>query len=220
MDLSPAPMQPQSPQSDELHRRSLVVWDVPSAIECGKPFTIKLGVKCADGCQPAGWPVEVRDGDGVTRATVALGDALWPGTAALYYVDLQLTAPAEVGLFGWEAVAPALLSDADDASGHAESRMAFSLRAVPAPDFRLTVIAIDRKSQAPVPGVKVVVHPYQARTNAAGVAELDLPRGQYRLFVSGKDFFPFRTDGELTSDLTLRAELDLDLGPTDAELWS
>jgi hypothetical protein len=52
------------------------------------------------------------------------------------------------------------------------------------------------------------------------VAELSLPRGQYRLFVSGQSFFPFRSDGELKSDLTIRAELDPDLGPTDAEIWS
>lgn len=206
--------------TEELHPRSVVVWDVPSAIECGRPFVIRLGVKCSAACRPTSWPIEVRDADGQTRATAALGDALWPGTAALYYADVELTAPAEVGLFGWEAIAPALAAEATDAEGHAQASAAFSVRAVPPPECRLTVIAIDRSRQEPVRDAKVVVHPYHARTDANGVAELDLPRGQYRLFVSGKDFFPFRSDGELTANLTIRAELDLDLGPTDAETWS
>jgi len=84
----------------------------------------------------------------------------------------------------------------------------------------LKVIAVDARSRAPVPGAKVVVHPYHALTNAEGIAELRVPKGAYRLFVSGRDRFPFRSDGEIDSDVTIQAELDEDFGPSDAELWS
>ena len=47
-----------------------------------------------------------------------------------------------------------------------------------------------------------------------------MPKGAYRLFVSGRDRFPFRSDGEIDSDVTIQAELDEDFGPSDAELWS
>jgi hypothetical protein len=57
-------------------------------------------------------------------------------------------------------------------------------------------------------------------TNLEGIAELKEPKGAYRLFVSGRDRFPFWADGEVYADTTIRAELDLDLGPSDAELWS
>jgi hypothetical protein len=40
------------------------------------------------------------------------------------------------------------------------------------------------------------------------------------VFVSGKNFFPLRLEGELTADLTIDAELEVDREPTDAELWS
>jgi hypothetical protein len=40
------------------------------------------------------------------------------------------------------------------------------------------------------------------------------------LIVSGRDRFPCRSDGEVGADTTIRAELDVDLGPSDAELWS
>jgi hypothetical protein len=71
-----------------------------------------------------------------------------------------------------------------------------------------------------VRGARVVVHPYRAVTDAEGVAELRVPKGAYRLFVSGGDYFPFRSDGEIGADVTIRAELDVDRGPSDAELWS
>ena len=64
------------------------------------------------------------------------------------------------------------------------------------------------------------MNPYHARTNLDGIAELKVPKGAYRLFVTGRDRFPFRVDGEIDGDLTIRAELDPDFGPSDAELWS
>jgi hypothetical protein len=82
------------------------------------------------------------------------------------------------------------------------------------------VVAVDAASRAPVRGARVVVHPYRSVTDAQGVAELRVPKGTYRLFVSGRDYFPFRSDGEVRADITIQAELDADRGPTDAELWS
>jgi hypothetical protein len=175
----------------------------------------------------------VRDHDGNAVASAALGDTPWQGTAGLYYAELKLTAPDAAGLYAWQVVAPAVVSDekggADapdgdtdetEARGHEEVSARFNVRAAPAPECRLTVIAIDRESQSPVSGAKVVVHPYRAFTDARGVAEVRVPKGAYRLFVSGRDHFPFRADGEVTADLTITAELSLDLGPSDAELWS
>ena len=75
------------------------------------------------------------------------------------------------------------------------------------------------ESQKPVEGAKVVVHPYEAFTDKCGVAEVRLPRGGYRLFVSGRKYFPFRSDGEMSKDVTIRAELTLDLEISDADVW-
>ena len=65
------------------HSTRVVVWDAPSAIECGEKFSVKLGVKCSSECRPDGWAVEVRDHDGKKQATATLSDDPWPGTAAL-----------------------------------------------------------------------------------------------------------------------------------------
>jgi hypothetical protein len=76
------------------------------------------------------------------------------------------------------------------------------------------------ESQTPVEGAKVVLHPYKTFTDERGMAEVSVPRGEYRLFVSGKKHFPFKSDCDVQTDLTIRAELALDLELTDADIWS
>jgi hypothetical protein len=84
----------------------------------------------------------------------------------------------------------------------------------------LTVVAVDVESHAPVEGAKVVLHPYRTFTDERGVAEVRVPQGEYRLFVSGKKYFPFRSECDIEADVTIRAELALDRELSDADIWS
>ncbi len=202
----------------ETHATRIVVWDTPTAVECGATLRFKIGVKCAAECSSAGWRVAVRDVAGGELATAVMGGVPSPGTSALHFAAVELPAPATEGLHAWEA---ALVPDSsEDGPAHAPTSVGFQIRAVRAPECLLRVIAIDAASGAPVPGAKVVVHPYRSVTGVDGTAELRVPKGAYRLFVSGRDYFPFRSDGEVAADVTIRAELDVDRGPSDAELWS
>ena len=198
------------------HSTRVVVWDAPSAIECGETFSIKVGVKCSSECRPDGWALEVRDHDGKELAKATLHDNPWPGTAAVYYAEMDLMAPDTEGFYTWEARAPAASLDI----AHAESAVSFGVRVVPTPECLLTVVAMDKESQAPVKGAKVAVHPYRAFTDERGVAEVKVPKGEYRLFVSGKKYFPFRSDRDVSTDMTIRAELAVDPGLSDADIWS
>ena len=206
--------------SVEPHSRRVVVWDAPSTIECGEKFSVKLGVKCSSECPPDGWTVEVRDQDGDERAAATVSGEPWPGTSALYYAEVDLSAPDTEGLYEWEAKAPG----DDPADGlnlpHAECIAPFSVRVVPTSECLLTVVAIDMESQTPVEGAKVALHPYKAFTDERGVAEVRVPKGEYRLFVSGKKYFPFRSECDIKADVTIRAELDLDRELSDADIWS
>jgi hypothetical protein len=202
----------------EAHATRIVVWDVPSAVECGAPFRIRVGVKCAAECSAAMRTVQIRDASGRCVASAPVGETPWPGTS-LYSTEIALNGPQAAGLQAWEAVA--LEVDAKPSGCvHAAACTLFQVRAVPAPDYLVKVVAVDAESRAPLPGAKVVVHPYRAVTDASGVAEIRVPKGAYRLFVSGRDHFPFRSDGEISADVTIHAALDKDLGPSDAELWS
>ena len=198
------------------HATRVVVWDAPPTVERGKRFSIKLGVTCPSDCRPKGWPVEVRDHDGRRQASATLSDTPWPGTATLYYAEVDLTAPDAEGLHPWEARAPAGGVEVP----HTEGTARFGVRVVPPPECRVTVVAVDAERQTPVSGAKVVMHPYRAVTDERGVAEVRVPKGAYRLFVSGPNHIPFRRDGEMTTDVTIRAELASDLEISDADIWS
>ena len=200
---------------DTPHSARVVVWDVPSTLESGQKFSIKLGVKCSSDCRPDGWRVEIRDQDGQRRGQAVVGSEPWPGTDALFRAEIDLSAPDTQGLHAWEARVPV---DGLDIP-HVECIAPFGVRVVPPSECLLTVLAIDMESQKPVEGAKVVVHPYEAFTDKCGVAEVRLPRGGYRLFVAGRKYFPFRSDGEMSKDVTIRAELTLDLEISDADVW-
>jgi hypothetical protein len=204
----------------EPHSTRIVVWDAPPAVECGAAFKLKVGVKCAAECGAGARRVEIRDGDGRSIGSAAVGDVPLAGTSALHYAELELRAPATEGLHAWEARSAEVVDVATGRATHSAASAGFQVRAVRAPECLLKVVAVDARTYAAIPGAKVVVHPYHALTNEHGIAELRLPKGAYRLFVSCRERFPFRSDGELAGDVTIRAELDEDLGPSDAELWS
>jgi hypothetical protein len=203
----------------EAHATRVVVWDVPVAVEPGAAFRVKVGVKCAAECSSAGRRIEIRDAEGRVVASGSAGEAPLLGTSALHYAELELRAPSVEGLHAREAFVACAADDTRQLT-HEAASAPFQIRAVRTPECRLKVIAVDARSRLPVPGAKVVVHPYHALTNADGIAELRVPKGAYRLFVSGRDRFPFRSDGEIDADVTIQAELDEDFGPSDAELWS
>jgi hypothetical protein len=198
------------------HGTRIVVWDVPATIECGETFSVTVGVKCSSECRPDGWTVEVHDHDGRTRASATTSIEPWPDTAGLHYAHVALSAPDAEGLYTWEARAPVSTLDIP----HAEGVARFGVRAVPTPECLLTVVALDVESQTPVQGAKVVVHPYKTVTDEHGVAKVRVPEGEYRLFVSGKKYFPFRSDCDVKADLTIKADLVVDREVSDADIWA
>lgn len=188
------------------HDTRIVVWDVPVTIECGKTFSVRVGVKCSSGCRSDGWTVEVHDHDGKRQASATTSSAPWPDTAGLHHAQVELNAPDREGLYTWEVRAPVNAPEIP----HAEGVARFGVRAVPTPECLLTVVAVDVESQTPVEGAKVVVHPYKTFTDEDGVAKVRIPEGEYRIFVSGKRYVPFRSDCDVKADVTIRADLALD----------
>lgn len=198
------------------HQVSVVVWDVPSAITAGETFHFKVGVKCSSGCDLTGWPFDIQDEHGGQMAAGALGDRPWPGTAALYCGEIQAAAPGAEGLHNWTVNVPGPASEIPH-QGHTAR---FGVRAVRQPECVVTIEAIDRTSHLPIKGAKVVIHPYRAFTDDNGRTQVRVPRGAYRIFVSGAQHVPYRAEYEVQDDISVRAELVVDRAPTDADLWS
>jgi len=183
------------------HTASVVVWDVPSAIVAGERFRIKVGIKCSSECHLANTDFGIHDEEGAQVATGTLPDERWPGTTGLYVAEIELDAPAGEGLYTWSV------------KGHADAFISFGVRVVSAPDCLIRVEAVDRITQTPISGARVVMHPYKAVTDERGVAEVRVAKGAYKLFVSQTRYLTFGLPVDVTADMTTRAELDLEPVP-------
>ena len=167
-------------------------------------FKVKIGAKSSAGCGLKGRGVEVlRDGKVVARG--ALGDAPFPGTAALYWTELELAAPQEAGMASWT-----VRFEADGLDlPHEGASSTFSAAIVPPPDHTLTVKVIEKDSAAPVEEALVRLGAYRAETGRAGFAEVRLPKGRYELNVwkAGYEIQPTTLDLDRDASVEIEALL-------------
>ncbi len=153
----------------------------------------------------------------------ATGGASEPGGAAEPGVESATGGASEPGVesaTGGAAESGGAAEPGAVATAQTGGRVRFGVRVVSAPECRVTVVALDAESRTPVEGARVVAHPYRAVTDERGMAELHVPAGEYRLFVSGRGCIPFRFDGAVTADTTIRAALEQDRELSDADIWS
>jgi hypothetical protein len=197
---------PTVPSAAAAHTASVVVWDVPTSVVVGETFRVKVGVKCSDECRLANAQVGIFDHQDGRVAEGRLAGEVWPGTTGLYTAEIDVRAPAEQGLFTWSV--RALLGALD--VPHEEGSTTFGVRVVEPPDYRVIVEAIDKDSQTPLAGARVVLHPYHAVTDERGIAELRVAKGAYRLFVSQTRYDTFGLPIDVIGDMTTRAELSLE----------
>lgn len=198
------------------HVLHAVVWDMPSAVESGNRATMRVGLRCSAGCCAAGWSFTLRNDKGQVVAKGTAGATPWPGTSALHHAEVAFTAPEAEGIHLWtvEGHAP------DTEQPHAAQLAEIRLRTVPAARHTLRVRAIDAQTGLPIPRAKVVVHPYRTTTGSNGEATLSLAEGDYTVFVSGKTYFAYRSQGRIDGDLSITAELYLDRDFSEADAWA
>lgn len=197
------------------HIAKLSVWDLPPAITIGERFTLKAGIKCSAGCNLAGSELGIFDADGTQLGTGTLRDDVWPGTSALYFADMDVTAPVTVGDHTWEVRVPASHSGVPHASG----AHAFTVKAVNVADCEVTIEAFDAEKQRPISGARIVMHPYRAVTGADGTAKIRLVKGTYKLLVGATRYFATAQTVDVTEDVTLRTELAFEPAEDSASFY-
>jgi hypothetical protein len=185
------------------HMTSIAVWDVPTPIVAGRPFAMKLGVRCSALCHLGGQVIEVRDESELRVGHGILNGTVWPGTAALYVAELTLTAPPSVGASSWTAS----FAEASLGLAHSSSFAVFRVLTAVPPDHKVTIEVTDTIFHVAIEDVDVRLGPYRASTGANGVAHLELPAGMYELtaWKPGYDDAPSRTV-EVRSDLIIHLE--------------
>jgi hypothetical protein len=187
------------------HTTSVVVWDTPSTVVIGERFRTKVGIKCSTECQFTNRNFEIYDHEGARIAAGTLSGDHWPGTG-LFFVEVELEAPAAEGLYTWSVKCPG----SDMEMPHGDGSTSFGVRVVSHPEYVVIVETIDKVSQTPLSRARVVMHPYRAVTDERGVAELRVAKGAYQLFVSQTGYITFGLPVEVTANMTARAELELE----------
>jgi len=158
---------------------SIAVWDVPATAVAGERFTVKVGVKSSSACDLRGCSVVVRNSADTVIGDGRLGDAPWPDTAALYWTELPLPAPATEGV----AILTVHFSASALQPPHADASATFSFVVVKAPDHTLTVKVVERDGARPLVGAHLRVGAYRATTNDAGSATLRVCKDNYPLHI-------------------------------------
>jgi hypothetical protein len=170
-------------ETETLPETSLAVWDIPTATAGGR-FRIKVGAKSSAGCALAGGRIEVLDGDGVLLAEAALGGEPWPGTAALYWTELELAAADAPGAMN---LTVRFHGGALEHHG-ASAALRVSVMAKPEHVLMVTVAS----DGVPVEEAIVRLGAVRAITDGTGVATMELAKGHYELVVwkAGYDITP------------------------------
>jgi hypothetical protein len=185
------------------HRIVVSAFKIPTAIPLGESFEVVIGAKCTSGCTLAGQRIIMHSGEDSKPVTITLGNDLWPDTEALYFSVAQLRAGETEGQVPWEVQ----LEPEGLPVPHEAEPVSFMARYVPAPEHELRVEVFDSERQTPVKGASVVVHPFRAITDDEGVALIKVPTGEHRLFVSGFQYYPFRSAIRVDGDAAIRADL-------------
>lgn len=193
------------------HACSLTAWGVPSPVPAGEALTVNVGLRCAAGCRLAGARVALLDGAGQAAGAGILGEAPWPGTAALYWTDIAARAPAAAGVQTWTAV----LLDAGTELPHAAAPAAFGFRTGPFCEHRAVVRVIEAASRRPVAGVEVRVGPYSASTAADGRAAVAIPKGAFDVSIRKGGLAARPVAVTVEGDLALDIEAEVVPGPAE-----
>ena len=203
---------------------SAAVWDVPSPVAIRSRFRVKVGISCSASCRLTGRLVDVRDETGTTIGEGRLGEQPWPGTRALYWAELELTAPATDGLTVWVLTFPA----AGMAAAHADASMPFSFKTDRPPAHRVTITVTAAETGAPIAGADVGVGVYRTATDADGLTRCEVPAGAYPLTVWSDGYGAPPTTVDVTRDVTVAvtavktltaAEQEADLERYEASQW-
>jgi hypothetical protein len=185
------------------HATCVNVWGLPSAIAAGDRFGLKVGIKCSAGCKLTGRPLRIFDHEGAQVGSASLLDDIWPGTAALYFSELEAQAPLKAGDYKWQVRTPA----SERGVPHAAGSFTFTVKVVSPPDYEVTVAAFDSATQTPINGAHVLLHPYRTSTDETGIAKVKVTRGRYKLFVSGFNYIPYEGNIDVAGDVTIGVEL-------------
>jgi hypothetical protein len=192
------------------HATSLAVWDIPAPLPLGVSAKLKVGVRCADGCQIEDQEIEILDAAQNRIGAARLGATPWPGTAGLYWAEADFIAPLSEGTQVWTA----RFSSSDLPTAHLASSLSFSLMTVKPPEHRVAVEVVEKSTNTAIGDTEVRLGVFRTLTKANGLAALEVPHGTYELHAWKMGYELVTRNLEITADLSVRIELAIEPEPS------
>jgi hypothetical protein len=159
-----------------VHETSLAVWDIAPAVVAGETVSVKVGAKSSGGCALNGCRIEVLDGDAVVASGV-LGETPWPGSSALFWTEIEMRTPSWPGTAAFAVRFDATALD----EPHRGVILPFGVSVVAKPEHTLTVKVT--AGGAAIDEAYIRLGPYRAITDAWGMAQVKMAKGDYELVV-------------------------------------
>lgn len=188
-------------ESTAKHEVSVAVWDLAGPVVVGRRATLKVGVSCSHGCALARTTVEMANEDGERIACDQLGSEPWPQTRALFWVELDVAAPANEGDHMWR-----IHASPHDASHETVMSLVRVVASRP-PEHRIAFEVIEKGSGAPLGGVELRVGAFRGTTIELGTARVDVPRGTYDVHAWKLGYDLLSTTVSVVGDATVQLEL-------------
>jgi len=192
------------------HLTRVTVWDAPPALRPGELFSFLVGVKCSSSCCLEGRALEVTDEAGRLVAVERLGSDIWPGTEGLHVARIQATAPEGVGSHAWRITC----SPGSGGVAHESGSCDLRITVTESLDCAVEVRVVELETERALSHATVVLHPFRAVTNEAGIARMCVAKGEYDLLVSCSRHTPSSTQCSITMDESITVIL------TPEGLWT
>jgi len=190
------------------HAVTLNIWGLPGAIAAGSTASMFVGARCSCGCALGGRTITIHDETGALISEAVLGDTVWQKTEALYFAEAAFSVAGGEGMHDWQV----RFAGADMTPEHASGMAPVGVRIVAPAEHVVTVEAVD-DNEAPLAGAIVSMHPFRTTTDERGVAQIHVPKGSYRLFVSARRHVSSHTEIDVSGDVSTRARLAVEIRP-------
>src|SRR5439155_18343730 len=185
------------------HETSLAIWDAPSPLVFGRSSKMKVGVRCSSGCALTGQQVQIQDAAQHPVGEGKLGPAPWPGTAGLYWTEVDVVVPPIEGMHTWTA----RFAATNQETPHLGASSNFTVITVKPPEHRVTVEVLQQDTKSAIEAGEVRLGVYRTLTDTGGIAYLDVAQGTYDLNVWKLGFDLVTQAVEVREDLTIKLEL-------------
>lgn len=167
------------------HSTSLAVWDNPTPVTLGAPFSLKVGAKCSAGCCLTGETIEILDAEGRVVGAGVLGEAVWPGTTSLYWASISVEGPVGEGPCRWSV---RMASPPQELPHGSAAAVSFSSVATRPAEHKVSIAVVEQETGKPVARAQVRLGAFRAVTNDAGAVTLELPSGDFTLRVFKENY--------------------------------